>query len=75
VGLFTFLFNTKNQSHRQNTLKAFKNNKNGGNIMIANKKKHKQEIEKSLKEYHSKYAKRDLEICEGWKQIDKETGP
>ncbi|MFA5358135.1 MAG: AbrB/MazE/SpoVT family DNA-binding domain-containing protein [archaeon] len=41
--------------------------------MVVEKLQNKQEIEKSLKEYHSKYAKRDLEICEDWKQIDKET--
>jgi AbrB family looped-hinge helix DNA binding protein len=41
--------------------------------MIVEKIQTKYAIEKSLKEYHLKYAKRDLELCEDWKKIDKQT--
>lgn len=40
--------------------------------MVVEKMHNKQEIEKSLKEYHTKYFQRDLEVCKDWKKVDKE---
>lgn len=41
--------------------------------LIVEKLQNKKETEKMLKEYHAKYSKRDLEICDDWKKVDKET--
>ena len=40
--------------------------------MVVEKFQNKKEVEKLMKEYYLKYAKRDLEICKEWEHVTKE---